>query len=213
LGGTLSAQTDTVINGKHYQIVDETKPPAASSVKKKKHIPPMDSTFVLNNKKLKFYNNWITAGAGIQQNLTYKRKYGFSGGVDYHFHIRQHYFQLGTVITGEKFGSYDNYNFHLGYGKRFEDKDFHAAAFVGISYSTGYAKVDSSGRYERAFKEPGVYIEGQVIKKVTYDVGIGASIFATYNQEQSIIGGRVIIYFSGAYRGMTVQDNNRVRKK
>lgn len=200
----LNAQTDTVINGKRYKVVEENKPANESTVqngKKKKHIPPLDSTFVIQNKKMKYYNNWLTGGAGMQQNLTYRRKYGFSGGVDYHFHIKHHYFQLGTVITGEKFGSYDNYNFHLAYGKRFEDATFHAAAFVGISYSSGYAKVDSTGKYERHYKEPGIYIEGQLIKKLTYDVGIGVSVFGDYNQEQAIIGGRIIFYFSGAYKG------------
>jgi hypothetical protein len=200
-----------VINGKRYQIIEDTKPADESgtkSLKKKKHIPPTDSTFVLDNKKLKFYNNWLTGGAGIQQNLTYKRKYGFSGGVDFNFHIKQHYFQLGTVVTGERFGSYDNYNFHLGYGKRWEDKDFHAAAFLGVSYSSGYAKVDSSGKYERHYRQPGIYIEGQLVKKITYDVGLGVSVFGDYNAEQGIIGGRVIIYFSGAYRG---KSNTRKR--
>ena len=64
------------------------------SGKKKKHIPPSDSTFVLKNKKLSYYNNWLTVGAGLNQNLTYKRKAGFSGGLDFNFHIKQHYFQF-----------------------------------------------------------------------------------------------------------------------
>jgi hypothetical protein len=189
-----------VINGKHYQIVEDNKTSATS--KGKKPLPPADSTFVINNKKMKYYNNWLTLGGGIQQNLTYNRKYGFAGGVDFQFHIKQQYFQLGTVITGEKFGSYDNYNFHLAYGKRYEDKDFHAALFLGVSYSSGYGMVDSTHRYERAYKEPGVYLEGQIIKKIAYDVGAGISVFGDYNQEQAIIGGRFIIYFSSAYKGI-----------
>jgi hypothetical protein len=215
LAADVHAQTDTVINGKHYKIVEEEVKPAPETaspqVKKKRHIAPLDSTFLIDDKKLKYYNNWLTAGAGIQQNLTYKRKYGFSGGVDYQFHIKHYYFQLGTVITGEKFGFYDNYQFHLGYGKRFEDRSIHGAFFAGISYSTGFAKVDSSGHYERKYKEPGLYLEGQVIKKITYDVGIGASIFADFNQEQSIAGARIIVYFSGAYKGK--QQNTRQRVK
>jgi hypothetical protein len=208
----VQSQTDTIINGKHYQIVEDKKDQASGNphVRSKRHIPPVDSTFILNNKKLKYYNAWLTVGGGIQQNLSYKRKYGFAGGLDFNFHIKQHYFQLGTVITGERFGSYDNYNFHLGYGKRYEDKGIHAAAFLGVSYSTGYLKVDSSGRYEKAFKEPGIYIEGQVIKKLTYDVGIGLSVFADYNQQQGIAGGRLIIYFSGAYQG---KYNGQYRKQ
>jgi hypothetical protein len=199
--GCLYSQTDTVINGKRYKIVEDQQ--NASGIKK--HVIPLDSAFIIGNKKLKYYNSWLTVGGGIQQNLTYKRSYGFAGGVDFNFHINKHYFQLGTVITGEKFGSYDNYQFHLGYGKRFEDNNIHTAVFAGISYATGYAKVDSSGRYERAYKEPGLYLEGQIVKKITYDVGIGASVFLDWNQEQGIAGGRLIIYFSGAYKGKQEQ--------
>ena len=87
----VSAQTDTVINGKHYKIVDEkTKSPAAGE----KHLAPLDSEFVINNKKLKYYNNWLTVGAGGQQNLSYKYGVGFTGGLDYNFHIKRHYYQL-----------------------------------------------------------------------------------------------------------------------
>jgi hypothetical protein len=210
----LYSQTDTVINGKHYKIVEDSVSKGTTpEIKSAKHIIPLDSTFVLEGKKLKFYNSWLTAGGGIQQNLTHtKRKYGFAGGVDFQFHIQRQYFQLGTVITGEKFGFYDNYQFHLGYGKRTEGKSLHGAAFVGISYSTGYAKVDSSGHYERAYKEPGIYIEGQIVKKVTYDVGIGASIFADVNQEQAIAGARFIIFFSGAYKGKSEDRQQRVKQ-
>lgn len=193
----LFAQTDTIINGKHYTVVDDKK--ADGTLKKRK--TPLDSTFVIKNKRMKYYNNWISGGAGLQQNLTYKRKPGFTVGLDYNFHIQHQYFQLGTFITGEKFGFYDNYQFHLGYGKRYEDKDVHGAAFVGISYSTGYGKVDSTGIYEIPFKHPGVYFEGQLVKKIAYDVGIGVGLFADWNEQQALLGARFLIYFSGAYKG------------
>jgi hypothetical protein len=42
------SQTDTVINGKRYQIVEETKAVDVSSTdKKKRKSPPVDSTFIL----------------------------------------------------------------------------------------------------------------------------------------------------------------------
>ncbi|MGZ6555167.1 MAG: hypothetical protein ACXVDV_21500, partial [Bacteroidia bacterium] len=193
----LSAQTDTVINGKHYKIVEDKKntSPATSVEKHKRRLPPADSTFVIDNKKLKYYNGWFTLGGGFQQNLTHKRKIGFSGGLDFNFHIKQQYFQLGTVLTGERFGFYDNYEFHLGYGKRFEDKDVHFSGFAGVSYSTGYGKVGDTV-YTRPFAHPGIYAQVEAVKKITYDVGIGVSLFADLNQEQGILGGRIIIYFS-----------------
>lgn len=197
----ISAQTDTVINGKKYKLVEEKKQDTLKSpVKiKKKYLAPLDSEFVINNKRLKYYNNWLNVGAGGQQNLSYKYPLGFIGGLDYNFHIKHHYFQLGLNITGEKFGFYNNYQFHGGYGKRFEDRDIHFAGFAGLSYSSGYGKVDSV--YTRKYGQPGVYLQVEIVKKVTYDVGIGAQFFADVNQEQSIIGLKAILYFSGAYKG------------
>lgn len=195
-GNWLKAQNDTVINGKKYKMVEET----TTSQKSKKYIPPFDSTFVINNKIFKYYNNWLTAGGGFQQNLTYKYKLGFAGGLDFNFHIKQHYLQLGTIITGERFGFYNNYQFHLGYGKRFEDKDFHTAGFIGPSYSTGYGKVGDSV-YTRPYKQFGLYAQVELIKKITYDVGAGVSIFGDYNSEQSLVGLKFLLYFSGAYKG------------
>lgn len=194
-----------MINGKRYKIVEETKETIdttaqAKPEKKKKRLTPVDSTFVLNNKKLKFYNNWLTVGGGVQQNLTYRRKPGFTGGLDFNFHIKQQYFQLGAMLSGEQFGFYDNYQFHLGYGKRFEDKDVHFAGFAGISYSTGYGKVGDTV-YTRPFDQPGVYAQIEAVKKITYDVGLGAAFFVDWNQEQAIFGARLVLYFSGAYRG------------
>lgn len=195
---SLFAQTDTVINGRRYKMVEET-----TESKSKKHHPPTDSIFVLNNKKLKYYNSWLTGGAGIQKNLTYKQKNGFAGGVDFNFHIKYYYFQLGATITGERFGYYNNYQFHLGYGKRFEDKDFHIAGFAGISYSSGYhaRQLDSIRVETRSYAKPGLYLQAEIVKKLTYDVGAGISLFADWNQEQAIIGSRFILYFSGAYKG------------
>lgn len=196
-----SAQTDTLINGKRYKIVDEKKVESAS----KKKIFPLDSIFVIDNKKFKYYNNWLTLGGGWQQNVTYNRPLGFTGGLDYNFHVKQHYFQLGTNITGEKFGFYNNYQVHLGYGKRFEDKALHVAGFAGLSFSSGRKKVDSV--YIDPFTAPGIYLQGEVVVKISYDVGIGASLFADMNQEQSMIGFRFILYFSGSYKG---KKNNQI---
>lgn len=192
----LSAQTDTVINGKRYKMVEDKKTEEVN----KKHTTPIDSIFVIKNKKFRYYNNWLTAGAGWQQNITYKRELGFTGGVDYNFHIKKYYFQAGVNVTGERFGFYNNYQIHFGYGSRFEDKDLHFAGFAGLSYSSGRGKVDSV--YIRPYTQPGLYVQGEVVFKVSYDVGIGASLFADWNKEQAMIGFRFLLYFSSSYQGL-----------
>lgn len=200
-----SAQTDTIkgkdeiiINGKHYKAVEEKK--GTAEIKNRKRQIPIDSEFVIKNNRFRYYNNWLTIGGGLQQNLSYKRSLGFAGGVDFNFHIQQHYVQTGILITGENFNFLTNYQFHAGYAKRFEDKDVQFVIAIGPAFSTGYAKVGDSV-YTRHYSEPGIYLQGDIVKKIKYDVGFGASLFADWNQEQTMVGLRFILYFSGSYRG------------
>jgi hypothetical protein len=162
----------------------------------------LDSSFVYKDKRYQYYNNWFTAGAGVQQNLTYNRELGFVAGLDVQLHIKQHYIQTGLLIMGPHYGSYNNYQVHLGYGKRFEDQDIHFSFFAGLSYNSGYTTVmvDTVETY-RTFQQPGLYFQSEIIKKIKYDIGVGFSLFGDFNQEQSIMGLRGILYFSGAYNG------------
>src|SRR4051812_16163609 len=160
---------------------------------------PLDSEFVIDNKRFQYYNNWINIGIGTQQNLTYGIGLGFAGSADFSFHVNRYYFQIGGQLTGLHLGSYNNYQVHLGYGKRFEDKDVHVAGFAGLSYSTGYGR-DSDSTYNRPYSRAGVYIEGEIVKKISYDIGLGGSLFADWNKEQSMIGARFVVYFSGSFR-------------
>ncbi len=202
------SQKDTVINGVHYKL-DKNK--NAEFTKNHKRLIPLDSEFVMDNKKFRYYSKWFTIGAGVQQNVTYERKLGFTGGADLNFHIKRNYYQAGLEITGEDIRAYTNYELHLGYGWRYEDKDVHFSAFVGPSYSTGYGKVqinDTLSAYTRKYSEFGLYSQVEIVKKIAYDVGIGAALFGDWNQEQTIIGLRGIIYFSGSYRGKKRQQYN-----
>jgi hypothetical protein len=190
------AQKDTVINGKRYQLLDPKKPVKVSG----KRMIPLDSEFVMDNKRFRYYNNWVNVGIGAQQNLTYGIGLGFAGSADFNFHIKRNYFQIGGQLTGLHLGSYNNYQIHLGYGKRFEDKDVHFAGFAGFSYSSGMGR-DSDSTYNRPYSKPGLYIEGEIVKKISYDIGFGGSLFADWNKEQSMIGARFIVYFSGSFSG------------
>lgn len=190
------AQKDTVINGKHYKQVDTKE---AVKTNHKRRIP-LDSVFVIDNKRFQYYNNWINIGIGAQQSLTYGIDLGFAGSADFNFHIKREYFQVGAMLTGERANSYNNYQIHVAYGKRFEDKEVHVAGFAGLSYSTGYGR-DTDSTYNRHYNQPGLYIEGEIVKKISYDIGLGGSLFADWNKEQSMIGARFILYFSGSFRG------------
>ena len=92
--------------------------------------------------------------------------------------------------------------------EKYKDKDIHFAGFAGLSYSTGFTKNDSV--YINPFTQPGIYAQIEAVKKITYDVGIGAAFFADWNQTQAIFGARFIIYFSGAYKGKKFSDGKNI---
>lgn len=191
---------NSTVNSNSNKGLENSNSPKINNNKTKK-IP--DSIFVINNKKFQYYNNWFTVGGGGQQNLSYERALGFASGLDFNFHLLKQYYQIGTLFTGTRYGSYNCFQFHAAYGKRFEDKDYHFAAFLGLSYSSGFQLeiIDSAKSIKRNFSKPGIYLQAEIVKKITYDVGIGASFFADWNKEQSMIGMRFILYFSGAYIG------------
>jgi hypothetical protein len=93
----------------------------------------------------------------------------------------------------------------LGRGIRLEDKDFHAAIFAGISYSKGYKRIDDS-IFSKQFNVPGIYVQGELVKKITYDVGVGGSLYVDWNKQQTLFGARFICYFSGSYKGKKFYD-------
>jgi hypothetical protein len=197
------AQKDTVINGVRYKAVKKKQ----TEFRNGKRLIPLDSQFVIENKRFQYYNNWINIGIGAQQNLTYGIGLGFAGSADVNFHIKRSYFQVGVMLTGEKVRSYNNYQAHICYGTRFEDKDVHIAGFAGISYSSGNGR-DSDSTYNRRYQHPGIYAEAEIVKKISYDIGIGGSLFGDWNKEQSMIGARFIMYFSAAFIGKEKSSNS-----
>ena len=159
-----------------------------------------DKMIIYKNNKFKVYNNWISAGAGEGYNFTH---YGpqFTLGADFNFHIKMEYFQFGLFFLGDRFGSYNDFNYHLGYGKRMERNKFNMAGFLGLAYSTGYRKVNEVFSPDNVYNQLGLYACFQFIKKITYDTGIGPGLYFNINPYQSVGGIRLDIYFSGAYKG------------
>jgi hypothetical protein len=155
---------------------------------------------VIENKKFKVYNNWISGGPGVAYNSAVPQLQ-FALGFDYNFHMRAKYFQFGLLMSGDAFRTYNNYQLHLGYGKRDENTFYNLAMFAGISYSSGYKKIGQLYSSE-PYKAFGVYGSLQYIKKISYDVGIGPALFVDINTNHRIAGALLVLYFSGAYKGL-----------
>ena len=150
--------------------------------------------------------NWVTLGWGYGQKLN-SSDYSFPGSLNFYFHVKQVYFNLGAMRSKlDVFtGSYtENFltDYHGTIGFRSETRKNSFSYFAGPSYVHGL--LDSV----TTFKGIGAYAEIQFIQKIYYDIGIGSSIFVNYNRSFPILGIRLDFYFSNAFRGRTVDDND-----
>jgi hypothetical protein len=168
---------------------------------KNKKKPPWKQDTVIADNVFKKYNNWLSAGAGVAKNSHPDYSQQFTGGVDYNFHIQKEYFQFGLFVAGDQFGEYSNYQFHFCYGKRIENNRTNFALFGGLSYTGFYPRLGVNNYAYNSTSTAGLYLNAQLIFKLTYDVGTGVSAFIDVNSFQTITGAKVDLYFSGAFKG------------
>ena len=147
----------------------------------KRHCLRWKKTIVINNDKFKVYNNWLSAGGGEVDNFT-RYGYQFTLGADYNFHIQAKYFQIGFCFSGADLNDFNDFNYHLAFGGRKETTKYNLAYFIGPAYSTGYKKVDGYFTPDEIYNQIGLYGCIQFIKKISYDVGIGPSLFFDLNK-------------------------------
>lgn len=158
-------------------------------------------------------------------------------GINYHFHIERQYFQMGLMMSGEEFLSNNQVQGHFGYGWRKENGKINFAVFGGVTYLNGViGRTDTVGNpFPEYYSGAGLYASAQIITKLSYDIGIGLEAFvesdkiaqvpSSYNwlrgapvfrksgDLQQIAGFRIILFFSGAYRGLKKNYNPHVRSE
>ncbi len=170
----------------------------------RKHHHKTESTnlkeeITVDGKRFRVYNNWMNVGTGEGLNSALALPQNMLD-VNLHFHVKKNYFQLGTYLSGDRFLSFNNYNLHLCYGKRWENAKRNIFICAGPSYSWGFPFIH--GIYDPGiYRAYGGYADVQYIYKLAYDLGIGASAFADINTRQTVYGLRLELYFSGAFRG------------
>jgi hypothetical protein len=164
-------------------------------------------------KRYRIHNNYLTAGAGYltsSMRIAEQRGVGF----DLHFHLyKNHHLQIGGMMSGPYFLGNNNTQGHFGYGLRKETVKRHMAAYVGMTYYTGVTEAtDTLGNpVPYYFQGSGIYASAQYVTKLTYDIGIGVEVFGELSQRQNIAGFKLMMYFSGAYRGVKRNYNPHVR--
>ena len=157
---------------------------------------------VYDTKRYRKYNNYITFGGGPLYS-TVRAKDQKVLAADFNFHLQKNYFQFGFLMSGADFLANNNVQGHICFGKRYETEKMNLAVFAGPSLSKFVvAKQDSTGSYYPEVTDVlGGYICLQAIYKIKYDVGIGGEIFGDFSSAQQFGGLKIIVFFSGAYRG------------
>lgn len=158
---------------------------------------------VIDYKRFRVYNNWVSGGGGIALN-TANPYAQLVVAVNYNFHITRHYFRLGTMVSGDNFGMWNNVQGHAAWiPYRKETTKYNLAMMAGPSYCTGYKYIRPPHIYDELhpYTEWGGYAEIQYIRKIFYDVGVGGAFFVNVNAKNTIIGIRADIYLSGAFKG------------
>lgn len=177
-----------------------------------KEQPPYDrkEEIIFENKRYRIHNNFITLGGGYLGS-SIREDVQRCVNADFQFHIRLHHFQIGAMMSGEEFLSNNNTQVHLGYGLRRENNGSNLAAFIGPTYFTGVQ--GAVGQPAVFYDGFGLYVCGQAIYKLAYDIGLGVELFLETGQKYTQGGIKFVAYFSGAYRGAKKKFNPHVKSQ
>ena len=160
----------------------------------------------LDGKKYRIYNNYVTVGAGKGYNSGWNEGL-FTSAVDFNFHLQKTYFQMGGLLQGRSYGDNQLIQLHFCAGYRKESYNYFWAAYGGLSYTDGffplYLKNTTGGDSTviQSVKQIGLYAAVQAFYKVKFDYGIGFTLFGDVNQQEYMVGLRLELFFSGAFRG------------
>ena len=162
---------------------------------------------VIENKIYRPYSNYLLLSVGKSYNIK-NGEVETSGEVGYVFRVVDQFFQAGYHLSSDQFflnRSYQKLNdIYIMYGIRKETINRNMDVFLGVSYAYGstYWETDSlNKKWYKGFSVPGIRISADYEWKIFYDIGLGLNGYAEWNQYYPIIGFKINVYFSGAYRG------------
>ncbi|MFI5141023.1 MAG: hypothetical protein ACHQII_01595, partial [Bacteroidia bacterium] len=156
---------------------------------------------VLQNKRYRIYNNYLSAGVGKCYNSGWQ-EVDLCTSFDFNFHAHKKYFQIGGNLVGPALWNNNCIQLHAGWGYRLERCNYQLAAYGGISFSDGYyLQINNIDTFKVRLNTVGVYAALQAFYKIKFDYGIGLSTFFDVNTKQTLVGIKLEFFFSGAYKG------------
>ena len=193
---------------------DNTNPRAT---KEKSKYDKMFGEVQYGDKIYKKGSNWLTFGLGVSYKINYEPTYekglNRTAALAYHFRYKAMYFNVGWHFSGEYYFIEYWYNknlksrathqlndFHVGAGLRFEDRWYNFAFFIGPAWAIACIPNPDNPSGAIVKHTVGGHVEVQTTFKFLYDLGIGVSLFGSFNKYYQVIGVQGHFYFSSAYR-------------
>jgi len=179
---------------------------------KKKSAEIVDDAIIGKNRVI--YNNRIYRVNAPYVTMAYGRSLSNrTEGLDQNMTLAYHHFfnwfgmRLGYHASSDLppwWRSYHKLNdLFFGVGTRYDKHPkWNFAIFAGPSLAYGwYIAWSDLYQTERSFRfmVPGVHGEAQVTFRPMYDLGIGASIYGSYNQYYSVAGAQLHLFFAMSY--------------
>lgn len=175
-----------------------------------------ESEFIYQGRHFIPHSPWWTVGYGYGFNID-ESAFEPHFLLDVHFRVMEkHYVGAGFVTSRSQFLDKDGdniflphsyvknsvNNFHILYGWRGEKLYHNYGFFIGPSLNWGFDYVysDNSGDYHQGYSEPGIYTSLQYTRKVFYDLGVGATLWASVNKSYQVAGLSLHFYFSTALK-------------
>ncbi len=153
-----------------------------------------------NDKIYKTGSNWFTVGYGRGWH-TNKSVYNQNFSMAYHHRYHAMYFNFGWHFSSPEFFTsrpMEQLNdIHAGAGLRFEGRWYNFAFFIGPSFATTWLPVNEN--LSIINNQLGAHTELQFTFKYFYDMGIGTSLYGSFNKRYQVVGVQLHLYFSNAF--------------
>lgn len=153
-------------------------------------------------------SNWLSLGFGSSYHIENK-DFNQSISLAYHHRYKAVFFNAGWHFSSPQFFQYKPLkivrsmeilnDFHVGAGLRFEDKWYHIGFFIGPSFATTWLPKENDSKVSVVNNQLGAHVELQLTFKYLYDLGIGTSLYGSFNKRYQVAGIQLQFYFSNAF--------------
>lgn len=176
------------------------------------------SEFILKGNHFIPGSPWLTIGTGWGWNFS-EQVYEPNFIADFHYQLpkKKHCFGFGYLTSRDQFLAdgdsglfvpnkyvrHSTNSLHVLYGLRAEKMRHNFSIFAGPGYHWGYRHnyTDSLGYdYHSRYNEIGLFIKAEYTYKIFYDIGIGTSLWGSFNASYQVVGLSLHLYLSTAFK-------------